>query len=328
MTPGPLPRVVTLTLNPALDLHEEVAEPRLHALNRASRGTFEPSGKGINVARALHELGLEVTAVAPLGGPLGRLIREALEAQGLSLRACAVAGETRLNVKIADRAGRTTEFNLPGSALSGEEQRRVWDALRSEARPGSWVVLAGSLPPGVPATLYGDWTRALQAQGATVLLDAGGEALRGALASGPFLIKPNREEAQAALGSPIRTRQDALDAARRLRELGARQVALSLGAQGALLLGEEAVFATPPEVVVRSTVGCGDALLAGLIASLRWGRGWQGAARFATAYAAARAQHGGPAFGAAGRAQPLLDAVQLVGAAEQGAQERGVELWT
>lgn len=311
MSGAPRPRAVTVTLNPAVDLHEEVAAPRLNALNRAHRAQFEPSGKGVNVARALHEQGVPVTAVAPLGGLFGTFIREALEAEGLDLRACPVAGDTRLNLKVADPGGGTTEFNLPGPALSPEELRAVWEALRAETGPGGDVVLAGSLPPGAPARLYADWTREVQAGGARVWLDTSGEALRAALPARPFLVKPNREEAGALLGASLASESEVLDAAGRLRRLGARNVVLSLGAQGALFLGEEVVWVSPPPLDARRTAGCGDALLAGLLAALTRGETWREAARWATATAAARAGHRGPTFGDVGRARELLPHVRL-----------------
>lgn len=294
-------KAVTVTLNPAVDQRQWVGAPRLQAFNRAEQVAYEASGKGINVARALHGLGRPVVALAPLGGLFGQFIEAALSAEGLGLRAHPIAGETRLNVKVMDSAGRSTEFNTPGPALSAAEQGRLWGLLEAEIVPGAPAVLAGSLPPGVPTGLYADWTRRLQALGARVCVDASGEALRAALAAGPDLIKPNRQEAEALLGRAITGVLDALGAARQLQSLGASQVALSLGEAGAVFLnepslGEQAVLAVPPAVPVRSTVGCGDALLAGLVAAQMGGLPWPEAARQATALAAARAVNDGPAF--------------------------------
>ncbi|PZA06006.1 MULTISPECIES: 1-phosphofructokinase family hexose kinase [unclassified Meiothermus] len=307
------PKVVTLTLNPALDLKMVVQAPRLGALNRAQAMEVEPSGKGINVARALARQGIPVRAVAPLGGGFGLAIERSLQATpNLELASVKIAGATRGNFKATDvETGEVTEFNAPGPTLREEERIRVEAAVLDQLEAGDLVVLSGSLPGGVGPEVYADLARRLQALGAKVLLDTGGEALRQALPARPFLVKPNRLEAEELLGWPI-GKEDALRAARHIQKLGAQHVVLSLGGEGAVFLSpREAVLAFPPRVRVRSTVGCGDALLAGVVAGILQGWPWQEVARYATALAAARAAGEGVEFPERDQTQALLGGVRL-----------------
>jgi 1-phosphofructokinase len=286
-----MPRLLTVTLNPAIDLRLRFETIQPGGLNRARDVALEPSGKGINVARALARQGLEVTALALLGGPFGTLLEESLRSSdGLHLVRVPIAGETRCNVKALDQSrSAVTELNAPGPTIRPAELEMLRETLRSEVRAGDLVVLSGSLPVGVPADTYASLLRDLSSLGAETFLDADGEALRAGLAMAPFVIKPNRLEAQTLLGLPIVSRQDALEAARRFLALGARHVVLSLGADGAMFATKtETVFAKPPAVPVHSTVGSGDALLSGVVAARTRNLTWTETARYATAVAAAR----------------------------------------
>ena len=293
-----MPRVLTVTLNPAIDMRMRFSEVRLETLNRAQNVQLEPSGKGINVARALARQGIEVTAVALLGGPFGAMLESQLrESQllgqsisRLRLLRVPIAGETRCNVKVLDlERSAVTELNAPGPAVSTAELEALRQTLRREVNAGDLVVLSGSLPAGVPVETYANLIRELSSLGVKTYLDADGAALRAGLEAKPFLIKPNRLEAETLLNMRIESRENALEAARRFQRLGAQQVVLSLGKDGALFVSStEAVFAQPPTVQVRSTVGSGDALLSGVIAAQLQNRSWLETARYATALAAAR----------------------------------------
>ncbi|HEU4742956.1 MAG TPA: 1-phosphofructokinase [Meiothermus sp.] len=295
----------TLTLNPALDLRMRLAHPRLGELNRAQSVALEPSGKGLNVARALARQHFPVRAVLPLGGLFGQVVEQL--ALGIELAAVPIAGATRCNVKVADTSsGSVTEFNAPGPTLQPTEWEAVQKSLFAPLRPGDAVVLAGSLPPGLQSDTYAELTTQLVTRGARVFLDTEGESLRIGLEARPHLIKPNREEAEHLLGTPIQATREALEAARALQAKGAERVVLSLGAEGAVFVGPEgAVLAAPPQIQPYSTVGCGDALLAGAVAGLTQGLTWAEVARQATAWAVARALVRGSEF-------PTLQEVQGV----------------
>ena len=283
-----MPRVLTVTLNPAVDMRLRFASLELEGLNRAQDVQLEPSGKGINVARALARQGFDVTAVALLGGPFGAMLESQLH--GLCLLRVPIAGETRCNIKVLDlERSAVTELNAPGPQVSESELEALRRALQREVRAGDLVVLSGSLPANAPVETYANLIRELSGLGAKTYFDADGAALQAGLAAKPFLIKPNRLEAETLLKMTIESPDDALEAARRLQTLGAQQVVLSLGGDGALFVSsDQAVFAKPPAVQVHSTVGGGDALLSGVIAAQLQGLSWPETARHATAVAAAR----------------------------------------
>jgi 1-phosphofructokinase len=269
------------------------ASLQLEGLNRAQDVQLEPSGKGINVARALARQGVEVTAVALLGGPFGVLLEQSISSQsvhGLRLLRVPIAGETRCNVKVLNlERSAVTELNAPGPQVSASELEHLRQTLRREVNAGDLVVLSGSLPANVPVATSANLIRELSSLGAKTYFDADGAALQAGLEAHPFLIKPNRLEAETLLNMTIKSPTDALEAARRLQGLGAQQMVLSLGADGALFVSrDQAVFAQPPAVQVHSTVGSGDALLSGVVAAQLQGLSWLETARYATAVAAAR----------------------------------------
>jgi 1-phosphofructokinase len=252
-------RVLTVTLNPAIDMRMRFASLQLEGLNRAQAVELEPSGKGINVARALARQGVEVTAVALLGGPFGTMLEaqlleqsiSSLSGPGLRLLRVPIAGETRCNVKVLD-LGRSavTELNAPGPKVSESELEDLRQTLRREVKAGDLVVLSGSLPANVPVETYANLIRELSSLGAKAYFDADGAALQAGLAAQPSLIKPNRLEAETLLNMTIKSPADALEAAQRFQTLGAQAVVLSLGADGALFVsGTEAVFVQPPTVL-------------------------------------------------------------------------------
>ncbi|MDX2005667.1 MAG: 1-phosphofructokinase family hexose kinase [Meiothermus sp.] len=279
----------TLTLNPSLDMRMRYLSPRLGELNRAESVLLEPSGKGLNVARALHAQGHLVRAVLPLGGHFGRIIAESLT--GFAASVIPIAGQTRCNVKVTDvQSGAVSEFNAPGPRLSAEEWAEVQAVLLEPVRPGDWAVLSGSLPPGLGHDTYALLATRLKARGALVCVDAEGEQLRQAIAAKPFLVKPNRKELEGLMGRELSSLDQLVSAARAIQQVGAEHVAVSLGGEGALyLLGDEVVRAAAPEIQVYQTMGCGDALMAGTVAGLIHGLPTLEVARQGVAWGTARA---------------------------------------
>lgn len=259
--------IATVTLNPSLDEWVHLPSLRLGALNRASGFARYPGGKGINVSRVIHELGGRTTAYALAGGLDGQLLRQLLERLGIRCEFVPVAGTTRNNYKLqTDHPPAVTELNTAGPAVS----RTALRALRGRVlrAPARCVVLSGSLPPGAPASLYRDWITALRRRGVPVVLDASGAAMRLGVAARPWLIKPNRQEAEELLGTPIQRRRGYAEALRRLLRLGPHVVILSLGAEGALMAVASPPGlwqARPPRVTTVSSVGAGDSLIGGLL---------------------------------------------------------------
>lgn len=260
--------IVTLTPNPSLDRTIEVDGLVRGAVLRVRSSHVEPGGKGVNIARALARNGVQCTAVLPSGGPDGAQLQALLAAEGIDPVLVPVHGAVRSNVSIVEPGGAVTKLNEPGPTLSPVEVKALETAAAEAAEHASWLALSGSLPPGVPEDFYVDLIADLRDQGVRVAVDSSGPALVAALPAQPDLIKPNREELAEATGRRIATVGDAVAAATELRERGAGAVLVSLGPDGAVLVDASgAVHGEAPVEVRRSTVGAGDALLAGFLSA-------------------------------------------------------------
>ena len=273
-------RILTLTLNPALDLTVRLARLEPGEVNRSDTVLTHAAGKGVNVAQVLADLGHQVT----VGGFLGEDNPQAFEAliarRGFADAFIRVPGETRSNIKIAEQDGRVTDINAPGPLVSEQAQQALLDQLTRIAPGHDAVVVAGSLPRGVtPQWLHGVLVQ-LKHLGLKVALDTSGEALRAGLQAGPWLVKPNTEELADAL-------DNAADAISQLHQQGVEHVVVSDGAAGVSWYSSGATLhATPPKVAVASTVGAGDSLLAGMLHGLLSGEAPEHTLRRATAIAA------------------------------------------
>lgn len=305
------PRVFTITLNPAIDHTVRVAALIPGDVHRAQGQQVEAGGKGVGVAAVLAALDQPVTACGWLGADNDAVFREAFAARGIDDGMLRLPGSTRTNIKIADATrGDSTDINLPGLALSPDElDRAEADLLASLARrvqPGDWCELAGSLPPGADAAVWERIARALAARGAHIAIDTGGAVLlqllrrladpaRGAVVPVAF-VKPNRAELEELAGHALPTLADVAAAAQGLcRDHGVRQLAVSLGGEGAVIATRDGCWqAAAPQVPVATTVGAGDALVAGTLAALAQGLAMPDAATFGMACAAARIQRIAP----------------------------------
>lgn len=273
-------RILTLTLNPALDL--TVRLPRLEPgeVNRSETMLTHAAGKGVNVAQVLADLGHQVT----VGGFLGEDNPQAFEAliasRGFGDAFVRVPGETRSNIKIAEYDGRVTDINAPGPWVGEQAQEELLKSVEAIGLEFDAVVVAGSLPNGVSPQWFQGLLETLKNLGLKVALDTSGEALRAGLKAGPWLVKPNTEELAEALGHSA-------DAVSQLHQQGVEHVVVSDGAAGVSWFSPgRALHATPPKVSVASTVGAGDSLLAGMLHGLLSGDTPEQTLRRATAIAA------------------------------------------
>lgn len=279
------PEVATVTLNPAIDRTVRVAGLAPGAVNRAELVGDRAGGKGVNVAAGLAEQGHRVAALGFLGEDNAEVFARFFAERGVEDRCQRLPGATRMGIKIVDtKGGGTTDLNFPGLAPAARDLEGLM--LRLDSLEGArWCVLAGSLPPGVAHDFYAVATRRLRARGVRVALDTSGAALRAALAAGPDLIKPNEHELSELVGRPLADEAAVIAAARELVAGGAGLVAVSRGAEGAVFVrGDEVVAARPPRIEVGSTVGAGDAMVAGLVAAGLRGLGLAETARLATAF--------------------------------------------
>ncbi|WP_061291723.1 1-phosphofructokinase [Herbidospora cretacea] len=265
--------ILTLTLNPSLDRTVEIPALGRGEVIRAAAAHLDPGGKGVNVSRALLANHVRSCAVVPYGGEEGRRLIELLDVEGIDMIMVPVAGATRSNITLAEPDGTVTKVNEPGATLSPAELDEIADAVLAAAHSADWVVASGSLPPQVPSDVYATLCRRFRQAGINVAIDTSGPALLAALQAGPRLVKPNREELAEATGTPIDTVGDALEAAANLRAMGAETVLASLGRDGALLVDDGTVwFGESAAEEPRSSVGAGDALLAGFLAAGARGR--------------------------------------------------------
>ncbi|WP_114395537.1 1-phosphofructokinase [Oleisolibacter albus] len=289
--------VVTLTLNPAIDQTISLERLTHGSVNRALGVQQNAGGKGVNVASCLADWGVPVVATGVLGADNAGPFEALFAAKGIGDRFLRQGGSTRTNIKLVDADGTTTDINLPGLTLDDATLDTLRRQMAALTAPDSLVVLAGSLPAGVADGIYAELVAALAAAGARVVLDASGQPLATALAAPtlPTCVKPNRHELEAWIGRPLTGRADLLDAAARLRARGIGLVVVSLGAGGALFLtGAGAVHAGLPPTQAPSTVGAGDAMVAGLVAGLGAGLSLPDTARLATAFAAGKLGRIGP----------------------------------
>jgi 1-phosphofructokinase len=326
--------VVTVTPNPALDQTVRVADLVLGEVNLAVSLEFNAGGKGVNVAGCLADYGVATFATGLLGSEDAEAFHTMFTEKRIEDRFVRIAGRPRINVKLVDTArNETTDINLATSQSTPADVEALERRIAGLAVPGRWFVLAGSLPPGVDVSFYRRVTRSLHAAGARVALDTSGAPLIDVLGAAeaaelPDLVKPNRLELETALGRPLPDDDALIRAACELLERGMAYVVVSLGERGALGVTHAAAGsstseattaaafegwrAAPLRVPVASTVGAGDALVAGLIASLVEARQWPELGRRATAFAAAKLARVGPHLPDHAHLDALAAQVELV----------------
>lgn len=269
------PTIVTLTMNPALDI--STTTDRVHHTSkvRCHGVRHDPGGGGINVARIAHVLGAPVTAVFPIGGHTGELLTDMLEHSGVSYHSVPIADLTRESLTVNEEStGHQYRFVLPGPFVTHEEQDAVLQRLREVAASAQFLVASGSLPPGVPADFYQRVADLCRELGVLLILDSSGGGLT-QVRYGAFLVKPSKRELREYVGRDVPTTADQIAAAHELIDRGVTQaVVVSLGADGALLATADVdqKFEAIDVPVVLSGVGAGDAMVAGITVALsrRW----------------------------------------------------------
>lgn len=270
--------IVTVTPNPSLDRTVTLTTPLTRgAVHRVNSVTTEPGGKGVNVARALTLASLDAVALLPASG--GDPMVAALQRIGVPFRCVPITSPVRTNIAITEMDGITTKINEPGAKLDETAVDALTRSVIGNAEHASWVVLSGSLPPGVPVSWYADVVAELASYDCKVAVDTSDGPLAALVAAfnraAPDLIKPNAEELAGVIGFAPQALEAALahgdpepvvSAARQLVDRGVGAVLATLGAAGAVLVnGTGSWFATPPPIVPRSTVGAGDSSLAGYV---------------------------------------------------------------
>jgi 1-phosphofructokinase len=281
--------IATITLNPTVDKSVTVRGFEIGKTNRGEVQRVDAGGKGINVAKVLQRLGTEVCALGLEAGRNGRFILDALDAEGIPADFVHVAGETRVNLKIYDsEKGTETELNEPGFRVTSEDLESLKSKIASHAPECSLMIFSGSLPPGAPPEIFAELMAIAKGYGSKSILDTAGLALELGLGERPYLIKPNRDEIEDLLKATFASHRDLVAAARMLIGRGSEQVLISLGAEGAVgVAGDDALYAWPPAVKVRSSVGAGDTMVAVMAYASTKGMPFREAFRMAVAASAA-----------------------------------------
>jgi 1-phosphofructokinase len=297
-------RVVTVTINPAIDQTVAIPNFAAGAVNRVQSSQLDAGGKGINVASFLSDFGQPATVTGFLGADNDDIFRRFFARKGIEDRCVRIAGQTRIGVKVIDEAQRqTTDINFPGQTPSLADIERLFDILQELASVTEWFILSGSIPAGVSTGIYREMVKTLS--GKKVVLDTSGEGFRQAVTATPSLVKPNVDELREFAGERLETPAAILHQARALIErYSIASVVVSMGKEGAIFIeGEEALWAAPPSVQVKSTVGAGDAMVAGIVAGKIRGLSLAECARLATAFSMNALTHIGSGL-------PSVEAVQ------------------
>lgn len=266
--------ILTVTMNPCVDVSTSTAKVEPDHKLRCEAPRREPGGGGINVARVVQRLGASSAALFPVGGASGAQLLRLLAAERVTAIPVSIAGDTRESLHVRDRsAAEDYRFVMPGPELAADEWQACLLCLMDLDTAPPYLVLSGSLPPGVPPDFYARVVRLMRERGSRLVLDASGPALAAALEAGVYLAKPSLRELRELTGQALENEAQWHAAARQLVEAGwAEVVVLSLGAQGALMVSrQETVFAPALSVPVSTTVGAGDSFVGGMVHALARG---------------------------------------------------------
>jgi len=279
-------KIATVTLNPAIDQTVSVDNFQAGIVNRSRAMRFDAGGKGVNVASFLADYGMDVLVTGFLGEENTDIFERHFARKKIEDHFIRVPGETRVNIKIMDEHNQeTTDLNTSGQTPGEYAVNRLTEQVEVLAEACEWIVLSGNLPPGLSSNFYADLIQSIKKKNRSIVLDTSGEALREGLEAGPCMIKPNMDELSQLTGKELKELTEVHSAARSLLNDDLQLVVVSMGADGALLVKkDEALIAVPPAVTLKSTVGAGDAMVAGLVAGLAKELALAGCARLATAF--------------------------------------------
>ena len=257
----------TITFNPSLDYYLKVNNLKSGFVNRAVSEKLIPGGKGINVSLALKELGNDTTALGFVAGFTGSAILNEINKMGLKNEFIEVEGQTRINVKIKSIA--ETDINGNGANVEAKDVSLLVKRLKATLKSGDWVIICGSTPPSLPTTAYSDFLDELDPpRDINIVVDSSGRLLTESLRHKPFLIKPNIYELCEVFGIPYTTDiRKITECAQKLQNWGARNVIVSMGADGAVMVTEtyQSMYVRAPRGQLVNSVGAGDTMVAGFI---------------------------------------------------------------
>ncbi|WP_449538184.1 1-phosphofructokinase [Ferdinandcohnia sp. Marseille-Q9671] len=300
--------IYTCTLNPSIDYFIEVDEFKVGDLNRITHNRKSPGGKGINVSTVLQNVGMESIALGFVGGFTGQYLINTLTERNIKTDFVTVSGDTRINVKLHSKV--ETEINGAGPTITPDELTQLLEKC-NQLQKGDVLVLAGSIPSTLPSTLYKQVVKNLEDKQVKVVVDATKDLLVEVLPYKPFLIKPNHHELGDIFGVEINNAKEAIPYGKKLIEMGAEHVIVSMAAQGSLLFVKDHVyFANIPEGKLVNSVGAGDSVVAGFIAAFSRSQNVKEAFQFGAAAGSATAYSEG--LCSQSKIEELISQVQVI----------------
>jgi 1-phosphofructokinase family hexose kinase len=304
--------ILTLTVNPAID--RTITVDRLAFEDRAYilSSNDTPGGRGINAAMVIHAFGGKTIAVLPAGGTSGARFEEFLKDCGFPVVVVRIKNKVRTNLTLTDKNGLTMKLNEPGPTLTKAEFTKLDKVVRQKMDGVSWLMLCGSLPPGVPDTFYAGLIEFAHKKKIKTLLDTDSEALRYGMEARPTVVKPNQAEAERLLSTALLTRTHYLSAVEKILRMGAECVLLSLGSRGVVSASAGGVLeAIPPRVDAISPIGAGDALAAAFVHTLEAKKDFPEALRWGVAAGTASAALPGMQFATRAQAAKIYEQVEV-----------------
>lgn len=304
--------IITLTINPAIDrtvsVDKLVFEDRAYILGRSEAA----GGRGVNASQVIHSFGGKTLALLASGGDAGARMEESLTAVGLPFEAVHVKAESRINLTISDKQGLTVKLNEVGSPLDPSELAEVRRLVEARLKGAHWLMICGSIPPGVPPHFYCEIIEMAKSRAVKTLLDTDGEALVHALEAKPTIITPNQHEAERLLSRALITRSQFLEAIERIQGMGPESVIMSLGGRGALGSFPDGVFeALPPRIDPLCPIGAGDAMAAAFVWNMDRGNTFTDSLRWGVAAGTAKAALPGMTFPTLDQARAVYEHVEV-----------------
>jgi 1-phosphofructokinase family hexose kinase len=304
--------ILTLTINPAIDRNvvadRLVFEDRAYILSRSESA----GGRGINASRVVHSFGGRTLAIVPSGGQSGARFEQLVRGYGFPVEMTPIRNDMRTNLTITDRQGLTIKLNEAGPEMDRREVEALEKAAVRRLDEAKWLMLCGSLPPGVPGDFYARLIEIARKKRKPALLDTDGEALRLGIEAKPAAVHANQEEAERLLDSALLTRAHLRDAAKKMRAMGAESIILSVGSRGAIgAAGKTVIEAVPPRIDALSPIGAGDALAAAFTWAMADKGKFEDAVRWGVAAGTATAQLPGVSFASREQAERIYKLVEM-----------------
>lgn len=305
--------ILTLTVNPAIDrivtVDRLVFEDRAYILST----DFAAGGRGINAARVLKNFGAKILAITTSGGEGGKRLEEKLSADGFPVELVKIKNHIRTNLTISDRQGLSVKLNEQGPMLADSEFGRLRKAVEKHLSGATWLMLCGSLPPGVPPDFYAKLIHIAEKNKVHTLLDTDGDPLQPGVEAGPTVVTPNQSEAERLLGRALITRTHNIEAVQRIKAMGAKHALLSLGSRGVIAASPDGVFEVlPPRIDAVCPIGAGDAMGAAFVWAMSRGNSFEDSVRWGVAAGTASAKLPGIQLATFQETQEILPLTQVV----------------